>query len=109
MKYVWKCGHWVPRISRAVGQGPNIIRDTMDPLKHMGNGRTYDSKSAFRQASKALGLVEIGNETPKPRQTMIDRKSIRADIHTAIQQLEQGYRPQPVIPFEGGTVRRYDR
>lgn len=43
-------------------RSPNVISDSMDPLKHMGTGQIIDSKSRFRQATKASGCIEIGNE-----------------------------------------------
>jgi hypothetical protein len=39
-----------------------VTTDTMDPAKHMADGRTYDSKSAFRRATKAAGCVEVGDQ-----------------------------------------------
>jgi len=34
-----------------------FISDTIDPIKHQGDGRIYESRSAFDRTSKALGLV----------------------------------------------------
>ena len=36
---------------------PTIMQDTIDPIKHQGDGRIYESRSAFDRTSKALGLV----------------------------------------------------
>ncbi len=43
---------------------PSLIRDQHEPFKSMADGRTYDSKSAYRQSLKARGLVELGNDAP---------------------------------------------
>lgn len=44
-----------------------IQQDTMNPLWHPANGKTYDSKSEFKKVTKAHGLIEYGNEMPKPK------------------------------------------
>jgi hypothetical protein len=41
---------------------PHVIRDQMDALRHMADGKMYDSKSAFRKATKAAGCVEVGDQ-----------------------------------------------
>lgn len=40
---------------------PNVIQDSMDALKHHGDGRMYDSKSNFRKTTKRLGFEERGD------------------------------------------------
>lgn len=69
-------------------KAPYIRCDTMEPLKHQGDGKVYDSKSAFDATSKALGLVEW--QPPKDWNTngtfnpaAIDEKEIAADIERA--------------------------
>jgi len=71
----------------------NFISDTMDLTQHMADGKHYDSKSAFRRATRAAGCVEVGNEKlrPAPR-PMLDRTQRARDIKTAIEQLRAGYR-----------------
>lgn len=39
-----------------------VHQDTMDPTWHPHEMRYYDSKSEFRRATKAAGLVEMGND-----------------------------------------------
>lgn len=71
---------------------PNIISDTMDPLKHMGTGEVLDSKAKYRQATKASGCVEIGNESIKPRVPIkLDSGKRREDIQKTIYHLRNGY------------------
>ena len=47
---------------------PFVISDTMDPTEQV-DGNFYTSKHQFRAVGKALGLIEVGNETfhVKPR------------------------------------------
>lgn len=111
MKYVWHAGGWV-RCERITpispGLSPAIHSDHMDPLRHMATGEIFDSKSRFREATRASGCLELGNDasvTTKPRQT--DRKQLRNDIHQAISELEAG-RPAPTATIYEGSVRRYD-
>lgn len=107
-RYIWMDGDW-HEVSRETRRPkfPSIIRDHMEPLKHMATGEIMDSKSAFRAATKAAGCVELGNDAPigpPPRQ--IDRKVLREDIAQAISELEQG-RPAPRPVSAGEVVRKY--
>lgn len=76
----------------------NFISDTMEPTRHMANGKYYTSKAAFRAATKAAGCVEIGNETKyltKKRQPIkLDRKKRREDIRKAIHDVKNGNAPR---------------
>lgn len=76
-------------------EGPNVISDTMPETRHMADGQYYTSKSKFREATKAAGCVEIGNETnhvlsSKPVQ--LDRAKRRDDIRRTIYELRNGSR-----------------
>jgi hypothetical protein len=46
---------------------PHVISDEMPPTEQV-DGRHYTSKAAFRATGRALGLTEVGNEKPKPKQ-----------------------------------------
>lgn len=52
-------------------QCPMVIRDGMDPVQSMLDGKMYDSKSKLRKTYKEGGVVEVGNDPsildPKPR------------------------------------------
>ena len=76
----------------------NYISDIMEPTRHMANGKYYTSKAKFRQATKAAGCIEIGNETKhlmKPRKTVkLDRRKRREDIKKAINDLKYGNVPR---------------
>lgn len=43
---------------------PRIVSDSHDPFVSMADGRTYDSKSAYRATLKDRGLSEVGNAAP---------------------------------------------
>lgn len=74
------------------GSAPAVISDTMDPIKHMGTGRMIDSKSRFRQDTKASGCIELGNETIKPRKLIqLDRRERREAIQRSIYNLKNGH------------------
>jgi hypothetical protein len=45
---------------------PRVITDTMPPTEHV-DGKTYDSKSAFRRVTKENGLIEVGNDPARHR------------------------------------------
>ena len=97
-KYVWHDGSfvdvtdWTPPPRKT----PYIVRDSMEHAMHPATGEMMDSKSRFREVTRAHGLVEVGNDYPtnptKPLMTKADRKR---DIAAAIEQLESGYVPPP--------------
>lgn len=69
----------------------HVITDEMDATKHMADGRMYTSKAKFRQATKAAGCIEVGNETEtllRPRKpAQLSRQDRREAIRKAIAQL----------------------
>lgn len=75
-------------------EATHVISDTMDQTRHMADGKYYDSKSVFRQVTRAHNCIEYGNETAtilKPRrQIELDRKQRRDDIRRAIHTLRDG-------------------
>jgi hypothetical protein len=95
--YVYRNGELVdkrfaPPKEEKHGSASYVISDTMDPLRHMADGKMYDSKVKFRQATKAAGCCEVGNETAtllKPRQAVqLDRSKRVDDIRRAIYELK---------------------
>lgn len=111
-QYVWNGGEWVDVTGwkRPPRKTPYIIRDGMEPMVHQATGEVFDSKSRFREVTKAHGLVEIGNEKPTmPTKPVMSRAERKKDIATAIEQLEAGYRPEPVgTLMEGVETRSYE-
>lgn len=65
--------------------GPMLIRDSMDPVRSMLDGKMYDSKAALRSTYKAAGVTEVGNDSsvtnPKP---MSKQKPKRAEIRKSL-------------------------
>lgn len=73
------------------GSSAHVISDYQPALKHHGTGRITESKSQFRQMTKATGCIEIGNEIPKPRiPVRLDPRQRKDDIRKAIYQLKNG-------------------
>ncbi len=63
---------------------PFVMTDSMDPTVHPSNGKVYDSKSRFRQETKARGLVEVGNEyRAMTERAPVQRDPVAADVARA--------------------------
>jgi hypothetical protein len=71
-----------------LGSASFVISDEMAETRHMADGKMYTSKAKFRQATRAAGCVEVGNETStlmKPReQIRLDPGKRRDDIRKTI-------------------------
>lgn len=111
-KYVWHNGTFVDVTDwkRPAPVFPSIIRDTMDAAMHPATGETLDSKSRFREITKAHGLVEVGTDnwrnSHNPAADLT--KSRKEDIAEAFQMVEQGYQPPPVESVsDWGETRIY--
>ena len=112
-KYVWHNNtfvdvtDWKPPPRKT----PYIVRDSMDAAVHPATGQVLDSKSRFRDITRAHGLVEVGNEKPTiPTTRTMSKGERKKDIATAIEQLEQGYTPPPIESASdwGGETRVYE-
>ena len=91
------CGNWHdldlpwPCAREVKSAAPYVISDTMIPAKHHGTGQVIDSKAKFRQATRASGCIEIGNEIIKPRAPVkLNSGQRRDDIRKAIYHLKNG-------------------
>lgn len=75
---------------------PNVISDIMEAAEQV-DGKFYTSKAQFRAVGRALGLTEVGNEKPKPKQrpsvSHETKRQRRADIKTALEKYRAGKRP----------------
>ncbi len=76
-----------------------VISDTMDPLVNHANNKIYDSKHRFREATKAAGCIEKGNDRVKPRPQGIDNPS--EDVAKAVNMLRNGYKPHIQPAWDG--------
>lgn len=111
-KYVWHAGEWVdvtnwrppPR------KTPYIIRDTMDALQHPATGELFDSKSRFREVTKAHGLTEVGNDAQKSQTPTREPKDARKKaISEAYDAVASGYKPPPAETLsDWGETRIYE-
>jgi len=93
--------HWQGEIVRkedAIAQGygqsaryvSGVHSDTMDATINHVDGKTYDSKSKFRAATKAHGYIEVGNEKLAPRKfgpPKLSKQERTQHIRQAIEQL----------------------
>lgn len=73
---------------------PYMIRDGMDEMVHPVTGEVFESKSAFREVTRAHGLTEVGNERFTARQD-VEPDGIEEDIRAAYQMLENGHSVPP--------------
>jgi hypothetical protein len=64
---------------------PHVISDEMPPTEQV-DGRYYTSKAAFRATGRALGLTEVGNEKPKPKQRASKSRATENARRTALKQ-----------------------
>lgn len=79
------------RTGRSDLAAPMVIIDTMDPVQSMLDGKMYDSKSRLRRTYKEAGMIEVGNETPKPMEKpKPDRKAIKAAVRKAASRVGLG-------------------
>lgn len=61
---------------------PSLISDQHAPFVSMADGKTYDSKSAYRATLKQRGLTEVGNEAPVvSRQKPVSTNTRREVLH----------------------------
>jgi len=60
------------------------------------DGRFYTSKSQFRAVGRSLGLIEIGNEKPKPLVRSTDQRAVkearRKALRVAAEKFKAGHR-----------------
>jgi len=91
--YVYRNGELVEKhlAEPKQGCGLYVISDEMAETRHMADGKYYTSKKKFRDATKAAGCCEVGNETAtllRPRQPVkLDPRARREAIHQAIHEL----------------------
>jgi hypothetical protein len=93
--YVMRNGELVEKRPENSNDAPYVISDEIPPLVNHADGRMYTSKHKFREATKAAGCVEIGNEEAVRRRkpVLMDRRQRREDIRRAISDLKEGRAP----------------
>ena len=82
---------------------PMVIRDSMDDIQSMADGRIYDSKSALRKSYTADGnpqgrdYQEIGGTEIEPAgRAKVDKKGIRDALDRAMHDVETGQIPDSI-------------
>lgn len=79
--YIWdeESNTFIPYEQKKRERTHYVIEDTMSAAKHPCTGEYMDSKSRFRETTKAHGCIEIGNEKITDR---VDRapKGVREDL-----------------------------
>lgn len=68
---------------------PLVFTDTMPLTEHV-DGKSYDSKSAFRAVTKAHGYIEVGNDAArlrKPEKPKADPVKRREAVTKAVAQV----------------------
>ena len=90
--FVYRDGKLVEKSQAAPRAGGYVISDEMPETRHMADGRYYTSKKKFRQATRAAGCVEVGDQTStllKPRAPVrMDPMKRREDIKRTIYELK---------------------
>ena len=86
---------------------PMVIRDSMDDIQSMADGRIYDSKSALRKSYTADGnpqgrdYQEIGGTEIEPAgRAKVDKKGIRDALDRAMHDVETGQIPDSIKAIE---------
>jgi hypothetical protein len=86
---------------RSTLPSPMVIRDNIGGIRglvHPATGERYDSKSRFRDETRARGLTEMGNEAFPVRQGPTEaetRQEIQREIAEAYTAIEQGAEVAP--------------
>lgn len=74
---------------------PNVISDTIEPIKNHATGKIHTSKRGMSKDTRAAGCIEIGTEVIKPRQPdVLDPGQRRDAIRQSLYQLRNGQAPR---------------
>jgi hypothetical protein len=66
---------------------PMVMRD-IEPFQNIAvDGKEVSSRSHKREMMKEHGLVEVGNEAPRPRRVLKPRSSVKQSLKRTLQQL----------------------
>lgn len=94
--YMWLEAH-TPDNRMMVGNQVIEFRfnsDSMEPTRHMINGKYYTSKKKFRTETKAHGCIEVGDQThhltKKRGYKALTRRERREDIKKALYEVRNG-------------------
>lgn len=104
--FVYRNGELIPKcLAEPPARGPrsnlacpSLVRDGIDDLVGMHDGRIYDSKSTLRASYRAQGFRELGNDTSVVPTAPSRPQATKDDIGEAIRAVRGGYKPE--IEFE---------
>lgn len=97
----WPANHIDPAPQRSSLPSPMLIRDEMDPVQSMADGKIYTSKHAIRQTYKPSGnpqgnsYLEVGDDKarfappPKPKPDVV---GVKTAIEKAKARFDRGER-----------------
>lgn len=89
--YTWCDGDFIELVDKPAEVKTQIITDSLPPggLWHPATGTYVDSKSRFRQYTKAAGCVEVGNEVQKDsRQWGVS--NLKGDVIASMEKIRSG-------------------
>jgi hypothetical protein len=88
------------KAARSAFPCPGVVRDALDGVRSMQDGRRYDSKSALYRSYHEAGvrIVEKGEPTPALN-PMSDMGA--ADVHAALGKVKAGYKPSLEMEDDG--------
>ena len=91
----WRVDRRSIPVARSSLPCPSVISDSMDAVEQV-DGKFYTSKSQFRAVGRSLGLIEVGNEKPKPLVRSTDQRAVkdarRKALRTAAEKFKAGHR-----------------
>ena len=89
--FIWRDDKFIEIGERPVEARTQIITDSLPPggLWHPATGKYVDSKSKFRQFTKAAGCVEVGNEVQRDRREW-GVPHLKRDIIDTIERSKRG-------------------
>ena len=89
-----------PTTARSGFPAPQLIRDALDGVRSMQDGKVYDSKSALYRSYRESGvrIVEPG-EGDAPMNPASDMR--KADVAEAVGKVKAGYRPSLEMEDDG--------
>lgn len=78
-------GHWSFG-KRSDLAAPQIIKDCIEPIRSMADGRMYDSRSKYLRSVRAAGCDVVGNDT-LPAFQPEEPKGVEEDVKRAIEEV----------------------
>ena len=91
----WRVDRRSIPVARSSLPCPSVISDSMDATEQV-DGKFYTSKSEFHAVGRSLGLIEVGNEKPKPLVRSTDQRAVkdarRKALRTATEKFKAGHR-----------------